>query len=148
MSEFRQNPITKAWVLIAPKRSQRPEDYKTHSVMSGMPELDPVCVFCPGDKESLNKELFRTPQGSNWDIRVVDNKFHALDETKVYRHKEFYTSLAGHGDHEVLITRKHNEPVALQSVQTIALSLQTFIDRTKAITADPAIAYVQVFHNH
>ena len=56
MSEFRQNPITKQWVLIAPGRSKRPEDYRTFSVMAGLPELDPSCVFCPGN-EKLNPDL-------------------------------------------------------------------------------------------
>ena len=43
MSEFRQNPITKQWVLIAPGRAKRPEDFRTYSVMSGLPELDTSC---------------------------------------------------------------------------------------------------------
>jgi hypothetical protein len=36
-------------------------------------------------------------------------------------------SRAGYGDHEVIITRKHNEPVALQSIATVELSLQTLM---------------------
>lgn len=147
MSEFRQNPITKAWVLIAPKRAMRPEEYKARSVMEGLPEHDSACVFCPGN-ESINKELYRFPGGRDWQIRVVDNKFHSLEQTTLYRHKDFYTSRAGYGDHEVVVTRKHNEPVALQSVQTIELSLQTFIDRYCSIAADPNVAYIQLFHNH
>jgi UDPglucose--hexose-1-phosphate uridylyltransferase len=115
--------------------------------MAGVPELDPKCIFCPG-QEALNKELFRSPTGRDWQLRVIENKFHALDNAKVYRHKEFYVSRAGHGSHEVVITRKHNEPVALQSVSTIELSLRTFIDRYEELSQDPDIAYVQIFHNH
>lgn len=147
MSEFRQNPITKQWVLIAPKRAMRPDQYKTYSVMAGVPEQDPACVFCPG-REPENNELFRYPTGRDWQIWVIENKFHALDSMKVYRHKEFYTSMAGHGSHEVVVTRKHNEPVALQSAATIELSLQTFIDRYNFLAEDDKIAYIQIFHNH
>lgn len=147
MSEFRQNPITKAWVLIAPGRAKRPEDFKTVSVMHGLPELDPKCVFCPGN-ESANKELFHAPHAGEWDIRVVSNKFPALDGQINFQHRNFYVSRAGRGAHEVVITRKHNEPVALQSVRTIKDSFATFIERYKAITEDPNIAYVQIFHNH
>ncbi len=147
MSEFRQNPITKQWVLIAPKRAMRPDQYKTYSVMAGVPEQDASCVFCPG-REPENNELFRYPTGRDWQIWVIENKFHALDGMKVYRHKEFYTSLAGHGSHEVVVTRKHNEPVALQSVATIELSLQTFIDRYNFLAEDDRVAYIQIFHNH
>ena len=147
MSEFRQNPITKQWVLIAPKRAMRPDQYKTYSVMAGVPEHDPSCVFCPG-KEPQNNELFRYPTGRDWQIWVIENKFHALDSMKVYRRKEFYTSMAGHGSHEVVVTRKHNEPVALQSIATIELSLQTFINRYNVLAEDDKVAYIQIFHNH
>jgi UDPglucose--hexose-1-phosphate uridylyltransferase len=148
MSEFRQNPITRAWVLVAPNRSKRPEDFRTVSVMHDVPDHDSTCVFCVG-KESLNKEVYRMPKNGDWQVRVIDNKFQALDgETPSARHKEFYVSFAGHGDHEVVVTRKHNEPIALQSIQTIQLSFGTFIERQRSMSEDPKVAYVQIFHNH
>lgn len=147
MSEFRQNPITKSWVLIAPSRGKRPDQYATYSVMHGVPEVDPKCVFCP-DNEASNPELYRYPDGKNWEIRIIPNKFSALEHTAAYRHKEFYISHSGDGDHEVIITRKHNEPVALQSIQTVELSLKTFIERFNRLSSHPELAYVQIFHNH
>jgi UDPglucose--hexose-1-phosphate uridylyltransferase len=147
MSEFRQNPINRHWVLIAPNRAKRPEDYRTYSVMHGVPEVDAKCVFCPGN-EHLNKEISRCPEGKNWEIRTIPNKFQALEDTIVYRHKDFYVSHSGDGDHEVIITRKHNEPVALQSIGTVELSLRTFIERINILSRQPHLAYVQIFHNH
>lgn len=147
MSEFRQNPITKNWVLIAPNRSKRPEDFKTYSVMHGLPDKDDKCVFCPGN-EHFNKELYRFPNNTDWVIRVIPNKFQSLEHTAVYRHKDFYVSHSGDGDHEVIITRKHNEPVALQSIVDVELSLKTFIDRIEVLSKQPNLAYVQIFHNH
>lgn len=147
MSEFRQNPITKSWVLIAPARAKKPEDFKTYSVMQGLSEIDPSCVFCPG-KEGLNRELSRVPKTGEWEIRVIENKFHALEETTVYKHKDFYISQSGYGSHQVIVTKKHNEPVALQSIATVEASLEVFIDQIKRLYEDPKVAYVQVFHNH
>ena len=147
MSEFRQNPITKNWVLIAPSRNKRPDQYKTYSVMTGVPEVDQACVFCPGN-EDKNIELLSVPKGKNWEIRIIPNKFAALEQAAVYRHKEFYISHSGNGDHEVIITRKHNEPVALQSIATVELTLRTFIDRINNLSKNPDLAYVQIFHNH
>jgi UDPglucose--hexose-1-phosphate uridylyltransferase len=150
MSEFRQNPITKQWVLIAPKRSKRPEDFKTYSVMAGLPELDASCVFCPGN-EDKNPDLAgsaRIPAGGEWELRVIPNKFASLEQTKIYRHRDFYNSMAGYGEHEVIVTRKHNEPVAMQSAHTVELSLKVFQERIKALSQDPRVAYVQLFHNH
>jgi len=166
MSEFRQNPITKNWVLIALTRGKRPDQYKTYSVMHGVPEVDEECVFCVGN-EGLNTEILRydhqgkvlpSPRPSpigrgsdargDWEIRIIPNKFAALEKTAVYRHKEFYVSHSGDGEHEVIITRKHNEPVALQSIAIVELSIRTFIERIKTLSENPELAYVQIFHNH
>lgn len=151
MSQFRQNPITKQWVLIAPMRAKRPEDFRTFSVMAGLPELDPTCVFCPGNEDKnpdLCDDVCRIPNSRDWQLRVIPNKYKALDFGKDYVNHEFYNSRAGYGDHEVIITRKHNEPVALQSAQLIALSLQNFKDRIIDLSKNEKTAYVQVFHNH
>lgn len=153
MSEFRQNPITKSWVLIAKARGKRPDQYATYSVMHGVPETDAACVFCPGN-EHLNPEILRVgaaglpTKGNDWEIRIIPNKFSALEKTTVYRHKEFYVSHSGDGEHEVIITRKHNEPVALQSIAIVELSIRSFIERIKTLGENPELAYVQIFHNH
>src|SRR5581483_6555829 len=97
MSEFRQNPITKNWVLIAPSRGKRPDQYKTYSVMHGVPETDEKCVFCPGNEE-LNGEIIAynslgqaLPKHSkDWEIRIIPNKFASLEHTIDYQRKEFY----------------------------------------------------------
>lgn len=151
MSQFRQNPITKQWVLIAPGRAKRPEDFRTYSVMAGLPELDHECVFCPGNEEKnpdLCDDVCRIPNDKDWQLRVIPNKYRAVDLGQVTSERNFYHSRSGYGDHEVIITRKHNEPVALQSAQLIGLTLQNFKDRINILSQDPKTAYVQVFHNH
>ncbi len=155
MSEFRQNPITKSWVLIAPGRNKRPDEYKTYSVMHGVPEQDKACVFCPGN-ESTNPEIERFDHDGNllnsksdaWEIRIIPNKFAALEHSLAYSHKEFYVSHSGDGDHEVIITRKHNEPVALQSISIVESTLKVFIRRINELSRHNELAYVQLFHNH
>lgn len=151
MSQFRQNPVNKQWVLIAPSRSKRPEDYRTYSVSFGLPELDPACVFCPGNEAKnpdVTDHIARVPNGKDWQLRVIQNKFASLEETKLYAHRDFYHWRAGYGDHEVVITRKHNEPPALQSAVQVQNSLKLFQERIKAMMKDEEIKYVQVFHNH
>jgi UDPglucose--hexose-1-phosphate uridylyltransferase len=176
MSEFRQNPISKAWVLMAPLRGKRPAEYKTYSVMNGVLEKDKTCVFCPG-QESQNLEIGRyvyedyavmhkhldsqksavafipplreaLKTSQDWELRVIKNKFPSLEHTVSYAHKEFYFSTTGAGDHEVIILKKHNEPVALQSISTVELSLRALIQRINVLSQHPETAYVQVFHNH
>lgn len=70
MSEFKflQNPITKKWIVLAPRRAKRPD------VAKG---AEPVCPFCLG-REKDEKEIYRVRGevgDANWLIRVVPNKF-------------------------------------------------------------------------
>ena len=148
MSQFRQNPISKHWVLIAPNRSKRPEEFSTKNATEiDLPEVDKACAFCPGN-EPLNLEIDRFPKGENWQVRVIPNKFEALSHVPISKHAEFYVNRSGAGDHEVLITRKHNEPVAMQSVKTIEQTMHVFKKRILELGLREHLAYVQIFHNH
>ncbi len=66
--KFIQNPASRKWVILAPRRSKRPDV----AVKS-----QPVCPFCPG-REKVEPDIFRVggAEGdSNWQTRVVVNKF-------------------------------------------------------------------------
>lgn len=66
--QFLENPITKKWVVLAPRRAKRPD------VAKG---IEPVCPFCVG-REKDEKEVYRVggEEGdSNWKVRVLNNKF-------------------------------------------------------------------------
>lgn len=149
MSQFRQNIITKEWVLIAPNRSQRPDDFAGEPVIRPhTPDVIDACVFCPGN-ESKNPDIARFPAGKNWQVRIIPNKFEIVSNVPVHSTKEFYVNRSGIGEHEVMITRKHNEPVALQSLQTVELSLHTMRQRYLDLAEHGAHhAYIEMFHNH
>jgi len=148
MSQFRQNPISKHWVLIAPNRGKRPEQFADGPVMPvNFPEQDADCVFCPGN-EAKNQEIARFPDNKNWQVRIIPNKFEALSHVPFSRAGEFFVHRAGSGDHEVIITRKHNEPPALQSIQTVELSLHVFRQRLLDLYEHKELVYVQIFYNH
>src|SRR3990167_11306706 len=59
MADFQilQNPISKKWVILAPRRAERP------NIARG---IEPVCPFCLGGEKKGD---------SSWKIRVVPNKF-------------------------------------------------------------------------
>lgn len=71
---FLQNPISKKWVVQAPRRAKRPD------VAKG---TEPVCPFCPGrEGEEEVYRLHETTQNgtqnnteSDWLVRVLKNKF-------------------------------------------------------------------------
>lgn len=67
--DFRHDPINRSWVVIAPKRSKRPD--ASHEKV--------VCPFCSGNEKMTPPELFRIGKGKSnkpgWEIRVTPNKF-------------------------------------------------------------------------
>lgn len=81
MADFRflQNPLSRKWVILAPRRAKRPD------VGAG---TEPVCPFCIG-REIGEQEAFRVPakesfqsnqtvqssNDQNWKVRVINNKF-------------------------------------------------------------------------
>lgn len=119
--------------------------------MHGLPELDPTCVFCPGNEDKnpdLCRDICRVPNEDAWQLRVIENKFPAVDDVPLGAHRDFFHSRAGFGEHEVIISRKHNEPVALQSTTLLERTLQLFRERLEILEKDQRIAYAQIFHNH
>jgi UDPglucose--hexose-1-phosphate uridylyltransferase len=66
--KFVENPISKRWIISAPRRAKRPDIAKGE---------EPPCPFCPGN-ELNDKEVYRIggkPDDPNWLVRVVNNKF-------------------------------------------------------------------------
>ncbi len=68
--DFRQNSLTKDWVIVAPRRATRPEL---------TPDEKAICPFCPGNEARDFRELYRVGEGSGkktgWEVRVIPNKF-------------------------------------------------------------------------
>ncbi|MBI2031782.1 MAG: hypothetical protein HYT08_04185 [Candidatus Levybacteria bacterium] len=66
--KFIQNPNSQKWVILAPRRSKRP-DAAIKTV--------PVCPFCLG-REKEEPDVYRVGGelgDSNWQVRVIPNKF-------------------------------------------------------------------------
>jgi UDPglucose--hexose-1-phosphate uridylyltransferase len=66
--KFVEDPVSKKWVISAPRRSKRPDIAKGE---------EPKCPFCPGN-ELADKEVYRVGgenNDQNWLVRVVNNKF-------------------------------------------------------------------------
>ncbi len=151
MSEFRQDIVSKHWVLFAPNRGNRPEDFKQVSGNvqdpQNIPELDDKCVFCPG-KEEFNLDILKIPDGPNWQVRVIPNKFEALGHTGGRQRSDFYTVREGIGDHEVIITRPHNKLTAFLDDKIMDFNLSVYQKRMQDLSNHPEVQYVHVIQNH
>ncbi len=160
MPELRYNFVTGEWVIIATERAKRPEDFAPHTARAKLPAHVPTCPFCPGNESQTPPELFRIPRrdvpgpgvpASDWQVRVVPNKFPALDaQAELFRRTEgLKRHVSGAGIHEVIIeTPEHNRTLALLSESEIELVVQAYYQRYDAITRDPRIAHATLFRNH
>ena len=91
MSEIRQDPTTREWVIIAPERAKRSRDILKRKPADKLPNWDESCPFCPGNEAQTPDEVFRLPvssQNSTWEVRVVPNRFAALASGEDISRKE------------------------------------------------------------
>ena len=118
---FVQNPVTKKWIISAPRRAKRPDEARG---------TEPVCPFCIG-REKNEEEAYRVggkPGDSNWKIRVLPNKFPFAPI------------------HEVIIhSPDHHKSFDELPLEASELILKTFRQRFQAYQDK---GQVYIFHNH
>ncbi|MBI4050395.1 MAG: galactose-1-phosphate uridylyltransferase [Candidatus Doudnabacteria bacterium] len=149
MSEFRQDIVTKGWVLIAEGRAKRPTDFgQLTAAPENLESHSPACVFCVGNEAQTVGEIARYPAKGEWRIRVVPNKYEAVSHIIGKKQEDFYVNRPGIGDHEVVVTASHNKPTALQEVGLVDLTLQVYIDRINDLKLHEEVRYVHIIQNH
>jgi len=155
MSEIRQDVTTNEWVIIATERAKRPHDF-SKPAKPLPPEFDPKCPFCPGNESQTPPEVLGyrsggTANSSNWWIRVIPNKFSALQPVgEPKREVEgLFRKMDGAGRHEVLIeTPKHNLYFPYftdKQAEEVVIALR---ERYLALRNEPHIQVVIIFKNH
>jgi len=149
LSEFRQDIVSEHWVLFAPNRAKRPEDFKytPNEDLSTKPLVDHECVFCPGN-EAYNLETHAYPKGKDWQVRVVLNKYEALGHEGGRQRSDFYSVREGIGDHEVIITRPHNVIPAFFTDELMELNLRVYQSRMRQLSEHSEVEYVHIFQNY
>jgi UDPglucose--hexose-1-phosphate uridylyltransferase len=152
MPELRKDPVASRWVIISTERGRRPSDFGTE------PERERAgfCPFCPGNESKTPPEVlaYRAngggPNSSGWQLRVVPNKFPALQiEGDLGRQGDgMYDKMNGVGAHEVIIeTPEHGETLASMSAQRVEDVLWAFHDRVLDLKKDQRFRYILIFKN-
>lgn len=84
MAKYVPDIHTKRWILIAPKRLERPSEYLEEKVK------ETRCVFCEGNEKLTPPEVFRIdgghPDEPGWKVRVVPNLYPITDIHEVIIH--------------------------------------------------------------
>ncbi|MFA4975046.1 MAG: galactose-1-phosphate uridylyltransferase [bacterium] len=157
MPELRKDPIVSRWVIISTERAKRPINIFS-AAERAMPEADnSFCPFDAGNETDTPHEVlsYRAegagPQGTNWTLRVVPNKFPALMiEGELGRRADgIYDKMNGIGAHEVIIeTQKHNEQLADLPEERFQDVLWAYRDRIIDLKKDTRFRYILIFKNH
>jgi UDPglucose--hexose-1-phosphate uridylyltransferase len=155
MPDLRRDPIVGRWVIISTERAVRPRDFvPDHQARQPSTVL---CPFCPGREHLTPKEVLAyRPQGgeanrSGWTVRVVPNKFPALQvEGDMGREGiGLYDRMNGIGAHEVVIeTPEHTRSLADLSSNQVEEVLWAYRDRMIDLKQDLRFRYILVFKNH
>ncbi|RMF94048.1 MAG: galactose-1-phosphate uridylyltransferase [Candidatus Schekmanbacteria bacterium] len=152
MPEFRQNVATKDWVIIATERAKRPHDFTKKKELIEIPPFSKNCPFCPGNEEKTPPTLYEVKKGSQWQVRVIPNKFAALSkEGKFKRIGNFpFHSMTGIGVHEVVIeTPIHNLSPALLPIDDFKTLLKVYRERyINIFSSRPRTELIIIFKNH
>ena len=140
VAEFRVDPETRDWHIVAPGRASRPVD--------GPTTTPGRCPFCPGNESMTPPEILRVPTGSRpWRVRVVPNRY-ALVTSAPPPQDVGGSAFAATGEHEVVVESPHHDwDLPAASAQEAAEILSALRARCQALARRRPAAVV-AFRNH
>ncbi len=152
-SELRYHSTTGEWVLISPKRIQRPNDFGAPSIKRKISSKK-NCPFENPQKNGNEIPHFWFPENKpieKWEIQVLPNKYPTL----THRHLScavsskhgIYDVVSGVGHHDILITRDHYKNYKDLSDKMASGVLMALAKRYKELSVDKCVAYVSMFQN-
>lgn len=152
MPQLRQNIITGDWVVIAPERSKRPNDYATSSKKEiAIAKTSQECVFCPNGKE--HKRRLRGFDSKNtW---VIPNKYPAFiyDESQsstrsFYPESSFFRAKAAVGEHDIVVIKDHLTDLPHFSLAVWRDLLETIQLRMLIHRQNQQVEHIMPIYNH
>jgi UDPglucose--hexose-1-phosphate uridylyltransferase len=161
MSELRQDPITDRWVVIAENRAERPQEFARLEVRRDSAD----CPFCAGHESEtptavdLSKD-FPGANGTDWQLRVVPNKYPAVglptSEDEIGEYAPLYAASGdglgqrqpGFGVHEVIIESPHHLISFSELTEPQAeLVFLAYRHRLLALQSKSQVEYALIFKN-
>ena len=152
MSEWRADPVTGQWVVIAADEPLRRRDFDLDPVI---PIDEAYCPLCEGEEAAAGHEIAAvrdgTPSdGPGWRLRVVPNRVPALrvEATLDHRGDGLFERMNGLGAHEVVVeTPRHDATWATLPVEDLTLVLAAWRDRIADLQRDSRLRAALVFKN-
>lgn len=154
MPELRKDPVVGRWVIVASERGRKPVGVLNPVPCDKKDEFNP---FLAGNEAKTPKEVLSyrppgtAPNTPGWWVRVVPNKFPALEsEGDIRRSGDgMYDMMNGIGRHEVVIeapdASKQLPDMDEEQVQEV---IWAYRDRSVELKKDPRFRYVLIFKNY
>ncbi len=152
MPELRKEPVSGRWVIVATERAARPTDFETN------PQIikSSFCPFCEGNEDKTPPEILAyrdngaMPNTGGWRVRVVPNKFPALQAEGecIEREEGIYDMMNGIGAHEVIIeSPRHIQSLTSLDNENVEEVLLCYRDRLVDLKRDKRFVYGLLFKN-
>lgn len=151
MSELRQDPATYDWVIMAKERAKRPDEFRSPTHRPSIPAYSEDCPFCPGNEAATPNPAAVYGSTDGWRIRVVPNKFAALNPEGDTTREErgLLRWFNGYGRHEVVIeTPLHNQIIPFMDQTQVEDLLKAYRDRYHVLKNDHNIKVIIIFKNY
>jgi len=154
MPELRKDPIVDRWVIIATERWKRPSDFQVNRELPGRGAL---CPFCPGNEALTPSEVLAyrpeagRANGPGWTLRVVPNKFPALQIEGALNREGvgMFDKMNGVGAHEVVIeSPDHKMTLSTMPEKVLENTFWAYRDRILDLKKDGRLRYILMFKNH
>lgn len=153
MTEFRKDPTSNEWILIASQRVKRPTNFIYPKKSKVDVDYVEDCPFCFGNERLTppEKAVYRnSPESLLWKIRVIPNMFPAVSSERSNESSlidNFFRTTSGYGFHEVIIESPfHNQTIVKLKISEIELIIRTYLDRFEDLAKD-SIKYIMLFKN-
>ena len=152
MPEFRQNMVSKEWVIIATERAKRPDNFiQKNEGRQPLPPHKTDCPFCPGNESMTPPPVFSIERNGSWSLRVVPNKFAALQShlTTERKHEGRFLKADGFGIAEVIIESPfHNRTIATMDLDEVKNTVLTYRERYLALSNNGRLDLITIFRNY
>ena len=156
-SIIRQDLSTKDWTIFSVRRAERPYDYLEKKQKKILEKYEPNCPFCAGNEENTPRPLLVINGEGNWSVRVVKNKFPAVQSMEALDEGSFerrygdgpYLSIDGVGEHEVIIeSPRHDDNIVKMKSRHVEKIVTAYRERFIDVSSQFKNQLVIIFKNY
>lgn len=144
ISELRQDPVSRDWIIISTGRAKRLDSFKTSE---NLHEETPIGLCSFEDPKAHGNEVVKIYSSG---VKVVNNKFPIIKGEVFNSEKRYgpYLIKDSAGYHEVVIFKDHKKSFAEMSNDDVFNVVSVYHDRYNILKNKECANYILIIHNH